>query len=542
MTEHSAPRAPAEDFGVFASPSMSEWGALARSNARLMGEQGVSIGGFGVPELRRRARADFLLTSAAFGCGPEAHQDSHSSDSVWFMTGHQPELYHPGVWAKNLAVAAVARANGGLGGNLVADTDQMKSSSVRVISGSMESPRIVQVPFDSVEDGRPFEAWKVHDGRMFHAFADAVRAADVALPPDPLLDSFWPKACAIDSDSGSRRFTMARSEIEKSWGFGLVESPMGLWSQTESVARLFLAILKDLPRFHAVHQEKLAAYRRERKIHSRNHPVADLTHDGDWWEAPFWVWRDAAPLRKKFWVRLLDGGRKLAFRIEGEPAELGTLDFAAGRIDEGSIEQWRRLSEEGVRIRPRALVTTALCRILLTDLFVHGIGGAIYDVLGDAVFGEFFGMRMPRYAVLTATLRLQDFPASQARAEREAQIRASRWLRWQAERIRPGEPGLQELFERKRAWLEHPFDTRSDRRMRAAQLRRVNREIAKILEDVISETDARIERMSQKTESEAIVRSREYSILLHSESRLKRLAGKIRGMAESKGSEPAKSR
>jgi len=542
MTEHSAPRAPAEDFGVLASPSMSQWGELARSNARLMRHQGVSIGGVRVPELRRRARADFLETSAAFGCGPGTKDVSHTSDLLWFMTGHQPELYHPGVWAKNLAVSAIARAHGGLGGNLVADTDQIKSSSVRVVSGSLETPRIVQVPFDAVDDGRPFEAWKVRDEPIFRAFADSVRSADVALPPDPLLDTFWPKACSIDSESGSRRFTIARSEIEKSWGFGLVESPMGLWSETESVARLFLAILKDLPKFHAVHQEKLTAYRRERKIHSRNHPVADLTRDGEWWEAPFWVWRDAAPLRKKFWVRHLDGGGKLVFRIEGEQAELATFAFEGGRIDDRSIDRWKSLSAEGVRIRPRALVTTALCRILLTDLFVHGIGGAIYDVLGDAVFGEFFGMAMPRYAVLTATLRLQDFPSSQARAERDAQIRASRWLRWQAERIRPDEPGIQELFERKRAWLAYPHKERSDRRLRASQLRRVNREIGKVLEADISDTDARIERMSQKTESEAIVRSREYSILLHSETRLQRLAGIIRGLAGEKGAESAKSR
>ncbi len=102
------------------------------------------------------------------------------------------------------------------------------------------------------------------------------------------------------------------------------------------------------------------------------------------------------------------GARSLC---SGWKANRGTGDsgFRQGRIDEAAIAQWRTLSGQGVRIRPRALVTTALCRILLTDLFVHGIGGAIYDVLGDAVFGEFFGMAMPRYAVLTATLRLQDF-------------------------------------------------------------------------------------------------------------------------------------
>lgn len=542
MSDDSAPRAPSEDFGVYANPPMTEWGEIARSNRRSIERQPLSIGGLETAELRRKARVDFLACAAAFGCGDDPAAAARHAESLWFMTGHQPELYHPGVWAKNFAVASIARAQNGFGGNLVADTDVIKSSSVRVISGTLDSPRVLPVPFDAIDDGRPFEAWKVRDDVLFRSFAASIRAADVALPPDPLLDSFWPHACSVNSESGVKRLTAARREIEKAWGFGLVESPMGVWSETESVSRLFLAILKDLPRFHGIHQEKLSAYRRERRIHSRNHPVADLAREGDWWEAPFWVWRDAAPLRRKFWVRFREAGAKLDCRIEGEASDLGTLAIDRGLIDGAVVSQWRDFSRRGVRIRPRALVTTALCRILLTDLFVHGIGGAIYDVLGDAVFGDFFEMRMPRYAVLTATLRLKDYSPSMAGEERETRIRLSRWLRWQAERIRPDHPDLQELFERKRLWLSHPQADRSDRRLRAVQLRRVNREIARKLEGLIVETDSQIDQLSHRTVSESIVRSREYSILVHSEARLKRLAEKIRALAESDVTEPAKSR
>jgi len=71
MTAHPAPRAPAEDFGVFASPAMSEWGQLARSNQSLLRSWNLSIGGVPLDAMRARARADFLSTAAAFGCGPQ---------------------------------------------------------------------------------------------------------------------------------------------------------------------------------------------------------------------------------------------------------------------------------------------------------------------------------------------------------------------------------------------------------------------------------------------------------------------------------------
>jgi len=533
MTAHPAPRAPAEDFGVFASPPMSEWGQLARSNRTLLSEWGLSIGGLPLETMRALARADFLAMAKAFGCGPAASRGQSSPDSLWFMTGHQPELYHPGVWAKNFAVAAVAQVVGGFGGNLVADTDKIKSNAVRVITGKSESPRIMPVPFDTVEDGRPFEAWQVQDESVFRGFAAAVRAHGSELPADALLDTFWPSACSVQDASGAHRFSLARHRIEKDWGFGLVESPMGLWSETPQVIRLFLAILADLPRFHVIHDDKLTSYRRERKIHSRNHPVADLVQAGGWWEAPLWVWRDASPLRTKLWCRPCQDGSGVELRIEGESAILGTLPIGRDRIDEAAIEQWKTWARQGIRIRPRALVTTALCRILLTDLFVHGIGGAIYDVLGDAVFGEYFGVRMPRYAVVTATLRLADYPAAHSAEERDRQIRSKRWLSWQAERMRPGDPRLQDLFERKRQWLAHPQDERGDRRQRATQLRKINREIAQRLETQIQEAEQSIERLSVRSVAESIVRSREFSIVLHSAGRMLRLAEKIREMARS---------
>ena len=37
------------------------------------------------------------------------------------------------------------------------------------------------------------------------------------------------------------------------------------------------------------------------------------------------------------------------------------------------------LRESGVKIRPRAILTTLYSRLFLSDLFIHGIGGAKYD-------------------------------------------------------------------------------------------------------------------------------------------------------------------
>ena len=53
------------------------------------------------------------------------------------------------------------------------------------------------------------------------------------------------------------------------------------------------------------------------------------------------------------------------------------------------------LPARGVRLRTRALTTTMFARYLLGDLFIHGIGGAKYDELGDEIARGFFGIEPP---------------------------------------------------------------------------------------------------------------------------------------------------
>jgi hypothetical protein len=64
------------------------------------------------------------------------------------------------------------------------------------------------------------------------------------------------------------------------------------------------------------------------------------------------------------------------------------------------------LPERGWRLRPRALTTTLFARLALADLFVHGLGGAKYDEMTDALFARCYRLPAPTLAVVTATLHL----------------------------------------------------------------------------------------------------------------------------------------
>ena len=48
------------------------------------------------------------------------------------LAGHQPELFHPGVWAKNIAIAQLARKFNGSSLNLNVDSDVAKATTLQI--------------------------------------------------------------------------------------------------------------------------------------------------------------------------------------------------------------------------------------------------------------------------------------------------------------------------------------------------------------------------------------------------------------------------
>src|SRR6202042_1418051 len=54
-----------------------------------------------------------------------------SSSRPLVVTGHQPELFHPGVWVKAFAASGIATAHQGVALNLIVDNDIPKSTSIQ---------------------------------------------------------------------------------------------------------------------------------------------------------------------------------------------------------------------------------------------------------------------------------------------------------------------------------------------------------------------------------------------------------------------------
>lgn len=439
-------RAPAADLGALVEPSGSRWRASCAANReRLVASDRQHWAGTTLGELRRSAREQLLAaarrhtgqyrTLEARLAEPTFHGDDRSTAyPPVVLTGHQPQLFHPGVWFKNFVLAALARQVAAPAVNLIIDNDTIRAAAIRVPRGVSQpgssQPRVSQrgavlrdgsqedavpldgdshawaamVEFDRPGDEVPFEERAVLDADRFHAFPRAVRAELASELTDPLVDSLWPVACAAmaDTDRLGLCLSRARNVLESQAGVPILDVPLSTVCDALPFRWFAVGLLEEGERFREVHNAVLAEYRRAHRIRSRSHPVPELARDGEWYETPFWLWSSDSPRRRRLFARRLPETLELTDRAEWRLSLARTGDGDASR----AVEQLADARRQGVKLRPRALLTTLFARLLLSDQFIHGIGGAKYDQLTDAIFERFLGLNPPEFITATATLRL----------------------------------------------------------------------------------------------------------------------------------------
>ena len=84
-----------------------------KKNVQLRSAADYSLQGRSLAELSRQARAELLDAAQTWTAAyREANLSSRDPQGLIFLAGHQPELFHPGVWFKNFALGAVARQHG----------------------------------------------------------------------------------------------------------------------------------------------------------------------------------------------------------------------------------------------------------------------------------------------------------------------------------------------------------------------------------------------------------------------------------------------
>ncbi len=464
MSVHAL-QAPKENGEILAHPPLSQVGALLAKNRQQFDGPGFDVLGKPLQELRSLARSGVLDAARAYlgGAGepvPILHGDA------LLLAGHQPELFHPGVWAKNFALNGLARRHGAISLNLVVDNDTAKNTRLRIPAGE----HVAQIPFDHWQSEVPFEERRVLDEQLFRALPRKAAPLIASWNFTPLLDDFWEEVCRQGERTPllGERIAAARRTFERRLGCANWEVPLSLVCQTEAFAWFACHLLEHLPRLHEIYNAVVRAYRKQYHLRSRNHPVPDLAQEADWLEAPLWAWRAGQNRRGRLYVRRARSG----FQMRAGSETLPELRF--GSHPEEAVAAWQALHADGYKIRTRALTTTLFARLFLGALFVHGLGGGKYDELTDELMRRFYQVEPPAFLVLTGTLLLP-FPGVQVTRDDQHRLQSlDRDLHWNPQRHLPDhDPTAGNLAEEKKRWIERPADAPAVKRARFEALRRL---------------------------------------------------------------------
>jgi hypothetical protein len=466
---HQRFRVPGGDGEVLSIPDFSILPRLIEENRRRLRRVDVLIDGQPLHQFRARAREEILQR---LGVPDET--------GPLLLTGHQPELFHPGVWVKIFSLYGLSKAVGGVPLNLSVDNDTLKSASLRFPvfePGDPSSAHAVWLPFDRFTGETPYEGRRVLDEQLFRSFPSRAEPLWRNWGYEPLLARYWR---VHETIAGSFRDT--RWKCEEDWDCRVFDLSVSELATTKAFGRFAAQLLRDLPRFREVYNAAIRNYRRLNRIRSRSHPAPELGPN----EAPFWT---------------------------------------AAQSERG--RQRATTEDSSQLLRPRALTLTLFARLCLGDFFIHGIGGGKYDEVTDQIIQNYFGVEPPGFQVLTATLRLP-LPGVSAPAGGVERLQVqARDVYWNPQRHLSAEqmsdPAIGELLAVKDHLIqaEPPLSDHAARRRWFHALQDITAELREFASQPLRRAEAGEHRARIERAASEVLHRRDYSWVLYPEATLR---------------------
>ena len=489
---------------VLVMPSPREWASSARAHGTALRRADRVLAGSTLSDWRRRTR------EAIVG----------SDDALVIVLGHQPDFIHPGVWAKHIVAARAAEAVDGIALDLIVDSDSVKRSHLAIPSLKGERVTVEPVRFADVAPGFAYEQIERQTPERIARFArstrDAMGSAYTGSQMPRFLDAL---ASRVDARDWVDQYVGARQAIEAGFGIAIQERRISeLWCSP-----LVLDMLQHACEFATAYNRALASYRVANGIRGTHRPMPDLVRDDVRCELPLWA-HDPQGVRRRLFVA--EEGSSL--RLLAGQREIGVLDGRCLHSCEDLEAAFAELG--GWQLRPRALALTIWARLLLADLFVHGIGGAKYDRISDAIMADYYGLTPPRMACVSATLHM-DIPPGTAMAETVRRCRhAVRDVQWNPQRHVSAGHSAEALIEqhaeairRAQSLRHHAPRDRLGRRNAFDDIRRASAALLKSSPNLLAVRKADLDRAIVENEQRKIARGRESFFGLYDTNRLVQL-------------------
>jgi hypothetical protein len=188
------------------------------------------------------------------------------------------------------------------------------------------------------------------------------------------------------------------------------------------------------------------------------------------------------------------------------------------------MERLKSLISNGIKIRPKAIANTMYSRMFFSDMFVHGIGGAKYDLVTDEIIRDFFRVEPPEYATISATLHLPYKPLDVSKEDVNALKRTIKDMghnpnRYASDKIMEDSEMISMVSEKKELITKASHDTK-EKHLAFNRIKQLNGLMKEKISSLIREKKKEMEDLEKRLKYNSAVTNRDYPFCLYPESML----------------------
>jgi hypothetical protein len=188
-------------------------------------------------------------------------------------------------------------------------------------------------------------------------------------------------------------------------------------------------MLSQINRLHPIYNACRQRYRQEHRVSNPTQPVAPLAENDGWLESPFWVYSRRQPQRRSLWVRTVTTPGTLELSDRAGWHAVWSVETSSHTSSAQRWSGFENLLQRGICLRPKALMTTLFARLCLGDIFIHGIGGGLYDAMTEAICMQMWQIELCPVVVASATFCLT-IDDSTDETPTPSQILQQAWTAW----------------------------------------------------------------------------------------------------------------
>jgi hypothetical protein len=495
-------RVPSEHGGCLVSPEAALLPVAVEYNRNLFAQYPFKVAGLPYAEVRRLVRRQIG--------GEDA-----SIEKPFIATGHQPDFFHAGVWAKHIVAQRLADAVGGAAFDLIVDHDAPKQATIAVPTVDDGLAQLVNVVYANTPAERPFEFLPRSSEGQTQQIIERVRKAMGERYDSSLLPEFF-RAYQVPNDGDwVDQALAARKAVESAMGIRLIQRRTSRNWYGPFLAELLLSS----DRFAEAYNGVLTDEHPPDESQGSDQSVATLERMNGTIELPLWINHPGQP-RHRLFVAKESGSTQLF----AESRHVATIENAV-------INDWPGFATALAQmapwiIRPKALILTMWARLFWADVFIHGIGGAKYDRLTDRLIRSVFEVEPPVMACVSATLCMP-LPRSAATvAQIDAVTRSLRDIAFNPHRYIAHEQ-MAAIQSQKEKLITESQRLRSEDRSNSlerarvfSQIRTLNREAIGLQPNRQAELRQHLDRVKRAITADEIANRRDYFFAMHDQSDL----------------------